>query len=98
MVSPLLGAIPGAGAFGAGMSAGGAVADAAGSAWDFGSNMISNIGQNFDPSMIGGPFMPSFGGGSGGSPGQEAPLPLGLIDPLDMQIGGEMMYDYPPCG
>jgi hypothetical protein len=82
MLSPFLG--PAAGAVGPGMDAGGSIAEAASSAWDFGSNAIANIGQNFDPSLIAGPFMPSLGGGAGaGAAGGQAasPLPLGMMDP-----------------
>lgn len=79
-------AVPGLGALGAGMGAGGAVADAASSAWDFGANALSNFGS-LGP-LIGGPFMPSFGGGSGGAPGNiesvsgdlEMPLMTGVPD------------------
>ncbi|GEM_PF-5944669 len=89
MLSPFLGAVsPAAGAFDAGMGAGGAIADAAGSAWDFGSNALANIGGAFDPSMIGGPFMPSMGGGSGGgtatATGEMDPFHGGVLD--DQQI------------
>jgi len=58
MSSILGGAGPAIGGLG-GLGAGSAIADAASSAWDFGSNAIANIG----PGLIGGPFMPSFGGG-----------------------------------
>lgn len=85
MSSILGGSAPAFGGLGAGMGAGGVIAEAASSAWDFGSNAIANIG----PSLIGGPFMPSLGGGgsagAGAAGGQAAsPLPLGLIDDRDM--------------
>lgn len=92
MISPLIGAVsPAAEAFGTGMSAGGAIADAAGSAWDFASGAVSNLGA-LDPSLIGGPFMPSFGGGADAAGGQVAqPLPLGLIDDRDISsVSGEL--------
>ena len=68
MISPFL-AGPLAAA-GGGMDAGGAIADAASSAWDFGSNAVSNIGDMFDPSMI---------VGGGGSPAEQE-IALGLVD------------------
>ncbi|MGE0400065.1 MAG: hypothetical protein AB7T06_25335 [Kofleriaceae bacterium] len=59
MISPFLAGPLAAG--GAGMDAGGAIADAASSAWDFGSGALSNLGAAFDPSMIvnGGPAAPA---------------------------------------
>lgn len=84
MLGPFL--APALGAAGPGMDAGAGLADAASSAWDFGSNALSNIGQGFDPSLIAGPFMPSLGGsasaGAAGAAGGQVgdPLPLGMMD------------------
>lgn len=69
-----------------GSAASGAVSDAAGSAWDWGADALANVGS-LDPSLLGGPFMPSLGGSgtgagagaAGGSMGD--PLPFGMLDP-----------------
>jgi hypothetical protein len=54
----------------------------ASSAWDFGSDALSNLGGALDPSLIGGPMMPQ-------TSQPDAPLPLGLIDNRDL-AGGEV--------
>lgn len=90
-VSPLVGGLEG------GMAAGGAIADAASSAWDFGAGAVENLGRAFDPSLIAGPFMPSSGsagaGAAGGGAGQTGdPLPLGLMDYESAVDGQVQLY------
>jgi hypothetical protein len=92
MISPFLG--PAAGAVGPGMDLGGSIGDAASSAWDFGSDALSNLGGMIDPSMIGGPFMPSLGGPSAGAGAAAAsgeigePMYFGLPDLSELQGSG----------
>ena len=85
MMSPLLGSATHV--IDAGIDAGGAIAGAAGSAWDFGMGAIENLG-GINPSLMGGPFMPSLGArgpGAGAAPragGAAAAAGGAMADPM----------------